>query len=241
MTIHATAIISENTIIGTGVTIGPYAVIGDAIIGNDSIIHPFVVIADGVVLGRAVEIFPGAMIGKEPKGAGALARKPEFIKRILIGDECSIGPHAVIFYDVEIGNNTLLGDGASVREKCKIGSKCIISRYVTINYNTCIGNHTKIMDTTHITGNTTIGDHVFISTMVATTNDNFINAGYGDHIKGPVINDGAMIGAGVSVLPNLQIGKHSIVGSGSVVTKDVAPHTVTFGNPAKMVRVITHD
>ncbi|WP_028387550.1 DapH/DapD/GlmU-related protein [Legionella fairfieldensis] len=236
MLIHSTAIVSEKAILGRNVSIGPYAVIGEVTIGDDTIIHPHVVIADNVTIGKAVELFPGAFIGKEPKGAGALARPPLFKKSLVIGDECSIGPHAVVFYDVEIGHNTLLGDGASIREKCRIGSRCIISRYTTINYNTLIGNATKIMDNTHITGNATIGNNVFISTMVATTNDNLIRAGYGEHIKGPVIEDDVTIGVGVSTLPGVHIGKKAIVAAGSVVTKDVAAGTLVAGVPARFVR-----
>ena len=50
-----------------------------------------------------------------------MASSAEFQHRVVIGAECSIGPHSVIFYDVEIGENTLLGNGASIREKCRIG------------------------------------------------------------------------------------------------------------------------
>ncbi len=108
--IHPTAIISDTAFIGANVQIGPYAVIGEAHIG------------------QGVEVLPGAFIGKGPKGAGALARAPEFERLVEIGDECSIGPHAVVFYDVKIGSNTLLGDGASIREQCRVGSRCILSR-----------------------------------------------------------------------------------------------------------------
>jgi carbonic anhydrase/acetyltransferase-like protein (isoleucine patch superfamily) len=124
------------------------------------------VIADGVVLGDNVEVFPGAFIGREPKGAVRRARQPVFDRRVRIGANTSVGPHAVIYYDVEIGESTLIGDGASIREQCRIGERCIISRYVTINYNTTIGDRTKIMDLTHITGNCVIGADVFVSILV---------------------------------------------------------------------------
>jgi acetyltransferase-like isoleucine patch superfamily enzyme len=234
--IHPTAIVSPEAQVAADVSIGAYCVIGKVVIGAGSVLHPHVVIADGVTLGREVEVFPGAFLGKEPKGAGALARQPVFDRRIEIGAGCSIGPHAVIFYDVQIGENTLLGDGASVREKCRIGSKCILSRYVTVNYATTIGDGTKVMDNTHITGNAVIGNNVFISVMVGTTNDNFIRAGYADHIVGPKIEDDAVIGVGASLLPAVTIGKGATVAAGSVVTKDVAPHTLVAGVPARFVR-----
>jgi acetyltransferase-like isoleucine patch superfamily enzyme len=234
--IHPTSIVSAGAKVGDDVSIGPFCVIGDAIIGSGCVLHPHVVIADGVTLGTNVEVFPGAFIGKEPKGAGALARQPVFERRISIGSGSSIGPHSVIFYDVEIGENTLLGDGASIREGCRVGSKCILSRYVTVNYQTTIGDGTKIMDNTHVTGNAVIGKNVFISLMVGMTNDNVVRAGYSDHVVGPTIEDDVVIGVGVSLLPGITIGKGSTVAAGSVVTRDVAPMTLVAGTPARLVR-----
>ena len=233
MSIHATAIIATSATIGRDVEIGPFAVIGSASIGDGAVIHPHVVIADGVAIGRGVEVFPGAFLGKEPKGAGATARTASFDRVLVIGDGCSIGPHCVIYYDVEIGEGTLVGDGASIREQCRIGSKCIISRYVTINYNTTLGDGVKVMDLTHLTGNMIIEDSAFVSTLVATTNDNVVRAGYGDHIKGPVIREGAIIGAGAVLLPAVEIGDHATVGAGSVVTKNIASGAKVMGTPAR--------
>lgn len=235
--------ISDLAVVGTknvghGVSIGPFAVIADDVsIGNDVRIHPHVVIESGVTIGDGVEIFPGAYIGKEPKGAGSLARKPTFERRVVIGPNSSIGPHAVVYYDVEIGNNTLLGDGASIREKCRIGSYCIVARYVTINYNTTIGDRTKIMDLSHITGNCTIGNDVFVSVLVGTTNDNSMGRMHYDEARvlGPTVHDGVAIGVGASVLPNVEIGEATVIGSGSVVSKNIGPDKLVLSVPAKVL------
>jgi acetyltransferase-like isoleucine patch superfamily enzyme len=153
---------------------------------------------------------------------------------VSIGNGCVVSPNVVIYSDVKIGKNTLLGDNASIREGCRIGDKCLISRNVSINYNTLIGNNTKVMDNTHLTGNMIIGNEVFISCLVATTNDNYIGKkGFHKKMKGPVIEDNASIGAGANLLPNTKIGHDAIVAAGAVVTKDVEPETVVMGVPAR--------
>ena len=229
----------ETDHVGLSAIIHEFSVIrAGAVVGDHVVIHPNVVIESGVVIEEGVEVFPGAFLGKEPKGAGATARPVHFERRVRIGSGSSIGPNAVVFYDVEIGSNTLLGDGASVREQSRIGSECIISRYVTINYNTTIGDGTKIMDLTHVTGNCVIGNDVFISVNVGMVNDNAIGRLEFDEarVQGPTIEDGAAIGAGATLLPAVVIGRGAIVGAGSVVTKDVEARTLVIGAPARRVR-----
>jgi UDP-3-O-[3-hydroxymyristoyl] glucosamine N-acyltransferase len=233
MPFHETAIISSAAQIGADVTIGPFAVVGAATIGDKAVIHPHVVIGDSVEIGKAVEIFPGAIIGREPKPAGAASRPVEYVRSLRIADGCSIGAHAVIYYDVEIGEETLIGDGASIREQCRIGTRCIISRYVTINYNTRIGDRVKVMDLTHLTGNMLLEDDSFVSCLVGTTNDNVIREGYGDHVVGPVIRRGAIIGGGASLLPGTEVGEDAFIGAGAVVTRAVPASETWVGNPAR--------
>lgn len=226
----------ETDDIGSNVSVGEFAIVRKHVrLGDNVIIHPHVIVNGGADIAAGVEVFPYTLIGKEPKGAGATARTPSFTRTVTIGCNSSIGPGAIIFYNVEVGENTLLGDGASIREQCVIGSRCLISRYVTINYNTRVGDRTKIMDLTHITGNCIIGEDVFVSTGVFTVNDNRIGAaGYQEDIQGPTIEDGAMIGAGAVLLPGVRIGRGAIVGAGAVVTRDVAPATAVMGIPARI-------
>ena len=62
--------------------------------------------------------------------------------------------------------------------------------------------------------------------------------GYNEEVLGPTIKDNAKIGAGASILPNVVIGENSIVGSGSVVTKDVEDNVLVMGIPARVKRKI---
>lgn len=219
-----------------GIEIMEFAVVrAGARLGRGCRLHPGSFVGDGVTLGENTEVFHGAVIGREPKGAGATARKIEFQRQISIGANCSIGPHAVVYYDVVIGSNCLLGDAASIREQCRIGDRCIISRHVSLNYKVLVGNGVKVMDATHLTGNMVIEDGVFVSTHVATANDNAMaRDGYSDErTTGPTIRAGAVIGAAAVLLPGTEIGEHATVGAGAVVTKKVEPRATVLGMPAR--------
>ena len=236
------AAIVETSDVGANVSIKEFAVIRDRVkLGNNVIIHPLVVIESGVIIGDDVEIFPGAYIGKEPKSAkGVLARPISFVSKIVIGNQVSIGPCAIIYYDVEIGDASLIGDAASIRENCKIGNHSVIGRHVTVNYNVQIGDRTKIMDHSWLAGNMRIGNDVFISGGVLTTNDNMLGGkSYSaERVQGPFIDDGVMIGVAVAILPGVTIGKNAIIGAGTVVTKNVEPNTVVMGVPARFKKFV---
>ncbi|MFC4452162.1 N-acetyltransferase [Deinococcus sonorensis] len=240
-TIDAHAVVLT-TDIGPNTVIGPFCYIAqDVTIGADVVIHPQVTIYSGVTLGPGVEVFPGAVIGKEPKGAGALARVPVFESGVEVGAHCSIGPHVVLYCDVHLGERTLIGDGASIREQTRIGSRVVIGRQVTVNYQTHIGDGSKVMDHSWLAGNMTVGQDVFISGGVMTANDNAMGrAGYEEGaVTGPTIRDGAVIGAGAVLLPGVMIGERATVAAGAVVTRDVTPGAVVMGSPARVRRPIS--
>lgn len=119
-----------------------------------------------------------------------------------------MGTCAVVYCDVVIGDGTLVGDNASIREGCRIGSRRLVSRSVTLNYHVIMGDDSKVMDLSHLTGNMTIGRGVFISVGVPSANDNALGgAGYQtEKIQGPHVEDGAHIGAGAILLPRVRIG-----------------------------------
>lgn len=223
---------------GDNLTVMDFAVIRkNVVIGDNVIIHPHVVIEPGVKIGNNVVIYPGAYIGKEP-GGPSLARKPKFRRSLSIGDNCHIGPNSVIYYDVAIGRDTLVGDGASIREKCRTGPSCVIGRYASINYAVSIGSRTRIMDFAVVTGHTAIGKNVFIAHSVVMANDNEMGrSGYNaKKIRGPVIKDGVSVGIGAIILPAVVIGKNAVVAAGAVVTRDVPDKALAMGLPARTVR-----
>ncbi len=207
-------------------------------IGSEVVIHDFVVIYPNTIIGDRVEIFEGCVIGKPPSKIKSSAREvSQDLVPVKIGNDSILCPRVTLCTGVEIGEGTLLGNNCSVREECKIGNDCVIAGDVSINYHTTIGDRVKIMDNTHITGNMIIEDDVFVSALVCTTNDNSIGRkGWHDQIIGPIIKRFATIGGGANLLPNVTIGKNSIVGANAVVTKDVPDRKVVMGTPARIVR-----
>ncbi len=235
--ISKTAVVETETI-GSGTRIEEFAVIRtNAVLGENVVIHPHVVIESGVVLGEGVEVFPGTYIGKEPKGAGTTMRPPMVEERkVVVGSGCTIGPNAVIHYDVSIDENTLIGDGASIREQCIIGKGCIIGTHVTVGYNVRINNFVKVMEYTHVVGKSLVEDDVFISLNVAMANDPFLGArGYKEEdIRGVVIRRGALISLGATLLPGVEVGEQALVGVGAVVDRDIPAHKMGSGAPVKI-------
>jgi UDP-3-O-[3-hydroxymyristoyl] glucosamine N-acyltransferase len=234
-TVRPFVVVERGATVGDLCVLHPHVVVGaDAKIGDGCVLHPHATIGENVILGAGVEILHSAVLGREPKGAGATARTPEFIRKLRVGDGCSIGAHATIYYDVEIGTQTLIGDSASIREGGRIGARCIVSRCVTLNYDVQIGDEVKVMDNTHLTGGTRIADGAFVSTMVATANDNRPTADLSNRTLGaPQIEAGATVGAGAILLPGVVIGRGAVVGAGAVVTRDVAPEETVIGLPAR--------
>jgi acetyltransferase-like isoleucine patch superfamily enzyme len=235
--IHSTAVVDTDAI-GSGVTIREFAVVRPGVvIGDGVVIHPHVVIEADAKIGEGTEVLPGSHIGRAPKAVGSIAREPTFRAHVEIGARCSVGTNAVIYYDTEIGSETLIGDGASIRELCRVGTACVIGRLVTLDRDVRMGDRTRTLDKAYLTGGMRIGTDVFIAASVVSANDNTFGK-VGDreeNLRGPTIEDGARIGGGASLLPGVVVGRGSIVGSGAVVTRDVEPETLVLGVPARPV------
>ena len=100
-----------------------------------------------------------------------------------------------------------------------------------INGYSKIGNYSRINTTCAIPQSTVIGKGVFIAPMVAFSDNKSAILGKGN--EGPIIEDYVRIGVGVIILPKLKIGMGSLLGSGSLITKDVDPMSIYLGSPAQ--------
>ena len=154
-----------------------------------------------------------------------------------------IHPTADVSNKAKLGKNVSIWNQAQVRENVVIGDNSIIGKNVYLDKNVKIGKNVKIQNNVSIYDYTELHDGVFIGPHVCFTNDKFprsinldgsIKAGDDWHQGRTIVEEGASIGAKTVLATNITIGRYSLIGIGSVVTKDVQPYSIVYGNPAKL-------
>lgn len=151
-------------------------------------------------------------------------------------NDVQIHPTADVSPDALIGDGTKIWHQAQVREGASIGKNCIISKNVYIDEKVRIGNGVKIQNNVNVYHGVTIEDDVFLGPSMTFTNDMFPRAFRADwEITETIVRKGASIGANATVRCGVTIGEYAMVGSGSVVTKDIPSHALVVGNPAHRI------
>jgi UDP-2-acetamido-3-amino-2,3-dideoxy-glucuronate N-acetyltransferase len=149
--------------------------------------------------------------------------------------------------DVKLGTNVKLANFINLYG-CEVGDETKIGAFVEIQKNASVGKRCKVSSHTFICEGVTIEDQVFIGHGVMFINDSYPRATTASgelqtaedwKVEPTKVRKGASIGSGATILSNVVIGEHAIVGAGSVVTRDVAPYTIVAGNPARMLRTVS--
>ena len=148
--------------------------------------------------------------------------------------------------DVKLGEGVKLSRFINLYG-CEIGDNTKIGAFVEIQKNARVGKNCKISSHTFVCEGVTIEDNVFVGHGVMFINDSFPRATTSNgalqtekdwKVEPTLIRRGASIGSGATILANVTIGEHALIGAGSVVTRDVPANAVVAGSPARLLRFI---
>lgn len=166
--------------------------------------------------------------------------RPRWFIRLLAPLYQHRGRHAIIHHSVRM-------DTPPYR-KFWLGDYSVVESFACINNavgDVIIGNHTRIGLHNTIIGPVSIGSHVNLAQGITITalNHNFDDSEkridqQGISTKEVVLEDDIWVGANAVILPGVTIGTHAVVAAGAIVTKDVPPHSLVAGVPAKVIRQI---
>lgn len=186
---------------------------------DDSLLH----------IGEGLELDPLAVIGEIP------ARKISALD-LFLGVNAVLRSGTVVYAGSRIGDRFMTGHNVVIREENVIGDDVAVWSNSVIDYGCVIGNGVKIHTGVYVAQFTTIRDGAFLAPGVMIANDPHPGCVHSrECMRGPTIEKNAQIGVNVTLLPFVNIGEGALIGSGSVVTRDIPPRMVAYGNPAKVV------
>lgn len=151
-----------------------------------------------------------------------------------IGQGACLRSGTVLYAGSVIGERLQTGHNVVIREGNHLGNDVSIWSNSVVDYDCRIGNRVKIHCGCYISQGTLLEDDAFLAPGVSLANDLYPgDAESASRMRGPTIRAGAQIGVNVTILPYVVIGARALVGSGSVVTHDLPPDCVAYGNPAR--------
>ncbi len=185
-----------------------------------------------VTVGEGTVIEPGAQVGVPPRGA-----QPGELPTV-IGPGGRIRSGTIIYAGTTLGAELQTGHGAMIREDNVIGDRCSVGTYAVLEPGNRVGDDTRIHSHCFLEY-VTLGRRVFLGPGVVFTDDPHpVCPSFKQCVLGATVYDDVAIGGNATILPGVKIGAGSLVGAGSVVTRDVPPGVVVAGSPAKFMRNI---
>ena len=149
---------------------------------------------------------------------------------------------AIVDVGAKIGKNSRIWHWAHISAGAQIGENCVMGQNVFIANKVIIGNRVKIQNNVSVYDNVYLEDDVFCGPSMV-----FINViNPRAHIerkheyKNTLIKKGATLGANCTIICGVTIGEYAMIGAGAVVTKDVKPHALVVGVPAKQTGWVSH-
>ncbi len=155
-----------------------------------------------------------------------------------------IHPSAEVEAGASVGEDSKIWHLCHIRRDARVGASCVLGRGVYVDAGVQIGSRVKIQNYVSVFHGVTIEDGVFVGPHVCFTNDLFPRAVNPDMslkaaddwvLARTLVREGAAVGANATIVCGVTIGRWAMVGSGSVVTKDVPDYGLVVGNPARLI------
>jgi len=142
---------------------------------------------------------------------------------------------ALVHSKARIGRGTRIWAFTNIQEDAVIGEGCNICDGCFVETGAVVGNHVTLKNGVYVFKGVTIEDDVFCGAHTSFINDRFPRSHRKDQwvLEQTRIKKGATIGSGCTLLCGLTIGEYAFIGAGSVVTRNVEPYMIVWGNPAK--------
>ncbi|MFZ4811691.1 MAG: acyltransferase [Ilumatobacteraceae bacterium] len=145
-----------------------------------------------------------------------------------------VHPTAVVESEATLGDGTSVWHHAHVRDGALVGASCTLGKNVFVDGGARVGDRVKIQNNVSVYTGVTLEDDVFVGPSAVFTNDLHPRAFATTwHVTATVVRRGASIGANATIVCGVEIGSFAMVAAGSVVTRDVEPHRLVMGNPAR--------
>jgi bifunctional UDP-N-acetylglucosamine pyrophosphorylase/glucosamine-1-phosphate N-acetyltransferase len=180
----------------------------DVEVGQDTVIHPQVIIEGSTLIGAGCEVQSWTRIRDSKIGDGVKIKNSSVIEESVIHAGASVGPFARLRAEAEIGEKAAIGNFVEVKK-----SK--------------IGRGTKASHLTYL-GDATLGERVNIGAGTVTCNYDGVRK------HNTIIEDDVKIGSDTMLVAPVKVGRGSVTGAGTVVTKDVPEDSLAVGVPAQI-------
>ena len=148
-----------------------------------------------------------------------------------------VHPTAILDPGAVVGDGSRIWHWVHVCNGARIGEGCSLGQNVFVAANVRIGDNVRIQNNVSVYEGVTLEDDVFCGPSMVFTNvlNPRSHVSRKDEYRPTVVRRGATLGANVTVVCGTEIGAYAFVGAGAVVTRDVAPHALVVGNPARQI------